>query len=291
MVIRLCLQPLAALLQAHIERSGQVWEEKQMATEVERASGEEAAPRKTRLQEYADLTAEQEFLAQVRRVLRGPGWSHLPTAAWTLTMQSLVFRMTAQMECMVWELLVTPARRLPVLLWKDLGSPSRVAANKQIPACMRDPFSQAFFEKYPDADTDPTEARSVLDVLALAAFTGTLGIEWSHGRVSRLVKQQQVQTQTPTLSHLNSQLLCQRHWQRSLEARCAVGLGLRRSGTQGGKRALSARQAAGKGGKEGAARIKHSSELELWRSTPLHPCPSSPLLGNERQFLRKTRDQ
>ena len=153
--------------------------------------------------------SEKQFLEDLVNLLDSSDWGFLPSPSLNLEMQTLAFRITGRMATMVHELLVAPTFLCPLSLWQVLLEPEKAKDLQALPPCMIDDFTKSFLAKYPNEAVLGQEATAVLEVMAMEAYTDIVTIEWSHGRVSRLVKQQ-VQTHTPSLSYVNGQLVSQR---------------------------------------------------------------------------------
>ena len=164
------------------------------------------------------LAAERVFFRDVEALSTSPVWTHLPPESVHWDTQTLAFRMISRMSTVVHELLVAPTSLCPLALWRILLNPEEAESMQTLPQCMLDDFSQAFFQRYPGPLATSPEAKQVLQVMAQMSYTDTVTIEWSHGRVSRSVRQQAVQTHTPTLSYINGQMVSKRFWQRKVTA-------------------------------------------------------------------------
>ena len=218
LIIRLCMKPTCQLLHDHIARSGHHWEEgllQNAAREVLHQGSVRSST--TRLQEYVNLTSERKMLRSLSELLRSPDWQHVPSAQWTLALQTVAFKMTSRLGAMVHQQLVLPSQQAPCRLFGLLSDATLAQQLQQTPTCMRDPFTTAFLNKYPGEELGKQESLAALSLIAQSMATDTVSIEWTHGRIARLVNVQKVQTHVPSMSWLNGQLLGQKHWMRRVK--------------------------------------------------------------------------
>ena len=216
MLARLCLRPMTSLLRAYIERSGDKWEQTQRAAEVEAMNPEkeQAAPRQSNFLEFVRGTSEKQFFAELQSLRHGPHWAFLPKTCWHLQFQSLGFRLMSRMGCMVHQVLVQRARQYPARLFRLLIDHDFVHEFAQCPACCQDEFTKAFAARYREEGYCCEDALACLRVLSMTASVDTVHLEWSHGRVQRMLSVEGVHTHRPAAAYLNSQYVCQKHQER-----------------------------------------------------------------------------
>ena len=216
MGMRLCMQPLSHLLFQYLQRAGQTWELEQRAKEAESLQLNQGPARTTSLLEYLSLTSENKFFQNLQDLLDSKSWSSVDSAAWTLEFQTLFFRMTSRMGALVQQVLVAPTSQFP-LRFLDLFWDGRAGKDELLsaPPCCLDSFSKYFLEVFPGDKLHSQEAEATFSAIVQCAQTETVGLEWGHGRVSRLLRASSTQTHTPSMSFLNGQFLCTKHQHRS----------------------------------------------------------------------------
>ena len=80
--------------------------------------------------------------------------------------------------------------------------------------CIVDDFSKTLLQSYPEGSLGEGEGLALLKALAHSTPVDTAHVERAHGRVSRLLRSQSVQTRAPTLSFLNAQQVCLKYKER-----------------------------------------------------------------------------
>ena len=221
--MRLCMRPLSHLLFQYLQRAGQHWELEQRAIEAQSLRLGKGPSRTSPLLEYLNLTSERQFLQDLQELLEPNHWSFIDTACWNLDFQTLFFRMTSRMGAMVQQLLVAPTQEFPLkfldLFWDGQAGKAQLLSTSQ---CCLDPFSLHFLKSFPDEKLYSEEAEAIFSVIVQQAQTETVGLEWGHGRVSRLLRASSTQTHTPSMAFLNSQFLCSKHKQRQAATSTSV---------------------------------------------------------------------
>ena len=211
MMLRTLMTPLCRLLGTYIERCGERWETLQRAKLLQPLALSEDGPRRTtRLEEYAQLTAEQEFLRAREAMIRPEAWHWLPSSCTTLLHESQAFRVSSRMGCLVEYLLIAPAKLAPVSTFKLLSDPAWAETLSIQTPCMQDSFTYHFVQQYAEELTS-LEALASLRLVAQTCATETVQIEWGHGRVQRLLGAASHHTHAPHLKYINAQWLCHRH--------------------------------------------------------------------------------
>ena len=253
LLCRLVMHPLCELLSSHLTRAGQAWQDKAVqAAARETLAGDRKEGPASRRGEYIEQTSERRFFGELAELLTSPQWRHLPTEAWTVGFQSLTFRATSKMGCCVQQSLVQPTLVFPLAMFQILKHPERTAALLKVRPCMQDAFSFRFMQRFAGEQLTSEEALACMEVLLESAHTDTVPIEWTHGRVARLVKVQKVQTHVPTMGFLNGQLLGQKHCARNASATSTATLSASASSSTRRKRragqGLQSRPSRGGGG-------------------------------------------
>ena len=135
-------------------------------------------------------------------------------------------RMLSRMGCLVHQQLVTPTKRFPHRLLKVCLNPEeeapKVLATRE---CIYDQFTHDFLAAYPAEQLSSPDAVHTLQTICHCQPTDTVQIEESHGRVSRLLKSQSVQTHNLSLPFLNAQQVCFKH--RARESNITTALAAR----------------------------------------------------------------
>ena len=113
---RMCMKPLAALLEKHMERSGHQWhlEEKAKAAEGVLAATPDHFPDSTPLIEYLRLRAETQFFEELAQVCTSSSWQHIDESSYTIAFEGLLFRLLSRMGALVHESLVKPVHQFPL---------------------------------------------------------------------------------------------------------------------------------------------------------------------------------
>eukprot|EP00971_Amphidinium_carterae_P352343 6492556-Amphidinium_carterae.1 len=212
-IIRLMMKPLVQLLHDYVSKSGESWD-RSCKVAILKSNDDESRPSNKDLmsgvERYVSLVAEKQFFVSLEAVLANTQWRFLPEEALTHEKQSLAFRMSSRMGCMIHELLVVPTFLAPLSIFKILLDPSHVDCLLEQPACLQDGFTEGFMKRFPGKSLHSPECKLCLKVLAKAKCE-TVQVEWGHGRLHRLIKAASVQTHTPKLSYVNSQILCQKY--------------------------------------------------------------------------------
>ena len=238
MVMKAAMRPLTAVLDDHLRRGSDGWAHEQRAAvaEGEASGADPGAARLSPLLEYLHLTSEKRFMADLQALRQEDPWLHIPEEQHTRAFQTVVFRLLSRMGCLVHELLITPTTKFPLELFKIIegGKPQadRCAGVLEDCSCILDDFSHTMLETYPDGQLAEGDGLALLQALALLSPVDTASLERSHGRVSRLLRSQSVQTRPPTFSFLNAQHWCLKYKERA-------------SGTPGAKAQPAPARAAG----------------------------------------------
>ena len=212
MAIRLFMRPLVKLLSTYLTRSGHAWRVGQEAATSEFEQGQSGSPGSSAMLEYVHLSAEQLFMQELQGLLSDPCWQFFDKHVSTLEFESLLFRMSSRAGCLVEELLMRPARSSTHRLLRLVSHPHAQEAQAILETrqCCQDDLVKKHLQLYPDEQLLSQDSLAALTTLALLAATETVGVEWGHGRVHRLVKKSSVQTHTPTTAFVGAQWLCQR---------------------------------------------------------------------------------
>ena len=137
--------------------------------------------------EYLKLTNETRFFDP------SPQWQQLPQSGWKMALQCVAFRMLSRVGAMVHRHLVLPTTVAPLLLLKTLVQDSALEEVRASRRCLQDSFTADFLSRYPDSALQGG-VTAVLSLLHDSVSTETVAIEWTHGRMARLVNVQKVQT-------------------------------------------------------------------------------------------------
>ena len=222
MALRMLLRPLASLLSDYIQRSGKTWSQRQLATVARALLQGEQCKAVTSFVAFLRQTSEKIFFQSLRDLLRSPDWSHLPTAAKHLSFECICFRIASRMGACVHELLAQLACRCPCPLLRLPDDPTPATAavlQAQRSCCQDDFFTRRHLEAFPGATLLGADSLAVLNAVVSTTHSETVGVEWGHGRVHRLITTAAVQTHTPTTEFIGSQWLCQRIGQVAAAAR------------------------------------------------------------------------
>ena len=223
MAIKLFMRPLSELLTTYVKRSGQAWTKKQAAQTAKALLQGTDLLGSSSYKEYLSLTAENTFFQRLKEVVGSAAWNWLPSSSWTLSFESLLFRLGSRMGCAVYQLLQQPTSRSPHPLFKLTVEPTAAVARhlQHMGTCCQDSFTQSHLGQYPGDALVGADSLAVLEAVAVSASTETVGVEWGHGRVHRLITKSSVQTHTPTT--MEGWYAC-RHSCTSPTSKSAVGL-------------------------------------------------------------------
>ena len=236
-LLRLCLRPMTTLLRTYITRSGDRWEQQQRASEAQRLEQRHEENEQTPGRDYSFLdfvrgVAEQDFFLQMAEVRKAEHWVFIPRLSWHLEFQTLAFRLLSRMGCAIQQLLVQRAREFPAKLFRLLCDEDIADELLQCQDCCLDNFSKRFKETFAADGLASPDALACLEVLAMTASVDTVNVEWSHGRIQRILAVEGVQTHRPTLNYLNSQHICQKHQECKRRARGTALLPRRSAGVR-----------------------------------------------------------
>ena len=216
MALRLCLAPLRDLLSLYIKRSGQKWSTEQAAQTATLMSSGEGQMGSSPLAEYVKLSAERQFFKDVQELTSSPRWQFLAREAGTLEFESIIFRMTSRMAASVHQLLVVPTQSCPLkLLTLVTEGPHKASDLQNTPKCCQDSYTQAHMAAFPGLSLASADSIACLQGIVSVVPTETVGIEWGHQRVHRLISKSSVQTRAPSMEYISSQFLCQKVQQQA----------------------------------------------------------------------------
>ena len=114
------MRPLSQLLDEHLCRGSDSWEQEQrtaLAT-ASLSGADDQLPRQSALLEYLHLTSERRFLAELAALRHEQQWTEFDEAQHTRSFQALIFRLLSRMGCLVQQLLIAPTRRRPLKIFK-----------------------------------------------------------------------------------------------------------------------------------------------------------------------------
>ena len=211
-ILRLILAPIVKLLHKYIARSGESWQTRAAVQSLKEhlgLGGSEGG--QGAISVYVGLMLEKDFHQELEHVLASEDWKWVPRDAWCLQQQTLAFRLSSKLGCLVHQLLVAPTLTYPLKLFRLLQDRDYLTAILADGECMMDAFTLAFLKKYPGQQCTSQEAMVCLQVMSRAGSCETVGLEWGHGRVQRLVSAQKVQTHIPTMKYVNAQWVGQRY--------------------------------------------------------------------------------
>ena len=118
------------------------------------------------------------------------------------------------MGCLGRELLLQETLKFPVKLVKLFESETGRRQLRATRPCLLDQFFQSLLSQFPGDLLNSPEARCTVAMFAGQTPTDIVQIEWSHGRVHRLLKAQSAQTKEPSLDFINAQTYCMKVKQR-----------------------------------------------------------------------------
>ena len=130
MVMRAAMRPLAQLLQGHLLRGSEAWENEQRASIATAAlsGADEDCPRQAVLLEYVCLTSERRFMEELANLRQAHMWRHFEEDQHTRAFQTMIFRLLSRMGCLVQELLIAPTSRFPLQIFQVVEGGREVAA-------------------------------------------------------------------------------------------------------------------------------------------------------------------
>ena len=215
MALRLCIGPLTDLISSYVNQSGQRWETQERATQAASLSGGEDTQRRYHLLEYINLNAERAFFDRLEGLRQDSNWKELPSQSWTMDFQCQIFRTLSRMGAAIEELLVEPTRKCPFTVLRLLTDPDHTSSDLlHTPACCLDNLTTKHLQKFPGSELTGADSLAVLEALCVVGSTETVGLEWGHGRVNRLITATSNQSKRPSLEFIGAQWLCQKHKQR-----------------------------------------------------------------------------
>ena len=109
------------------------------------------------------------------------------------------------------ELLVRQTRSFPLALFQLLASPEKAHELQNRRRCCRDSFTDAFMLAFPGESLSSAESLATLELISRVGHTDTVGLEWSHGSVQKLINAQKQQSNTPTMQYVNAQWVARRY--------------------------------------------------------------------------------
>ena len=152
-----------------------------------------------------------KFFKDVEELTCSTCWQYLPREAWTLELESIIFRMTSRMAASVHQLLVVPTQSCPLkLLTMVTQGPHKARELQHTPLCCQDSYTSAHMAAFPGLSLGSADSIACLQGIVSVVPTETVGIEWGHQRVHRLISKSSVQTRAPSMEYISSQFLCQK---------------------------------------------------------------------------------
>eukprot|EP00971_Amphidinium_carterae_P209851 4162385-Amphidinium_carterae.1 len=217
MIVRLVMKPLMMLLRGYIARSGLDGESSSPATlqSMEEASDvADNGENLSALERYVALIDENRFFTNLSSVLSNDDWKHLPEECLNLQKQALAFKLSSKAGSLVYELLVCPTKLAPLSIFRILHDRGHAEYLQQVqPTCLQDNFTASMLKRFPGEKFIGEDCLTCLKVLAQAPVE-TVQIECGHGKTHRLITHASVQTHTPKLAYINSQVLGQKYCHR-----------------------------------------------------------------------------
>eukprot|EP00971_Amphidinium_carterae_P341413 6480195-Amphidinium_carterae.2 len=214
-IARLVMKPLMMLLRGYIARSGVDGETASLAATLQASqeASDDAAigENLSALERYVALIDENRFLANLSSVLSSDDWKYLPEGCLNLQKQALAFKLSSKAGSLVYELLVCPTKLAPLSIFRILHDRGHAEYLQQVePTCLQDHFTRAMLKRFPGEKLLGEDCLMCLKVLAQAPME-TVQIECGHGKTHRLITHASVQTHTPKLAYINSQVLGQKY--------------------------------------------------------------------------------
>ena len=207
-ILRQYLQPMIGILQHYISRSGDTWQtELNVQTLSEAQVGVDH--RAGAILDLVQQIAETKLIQQIRASTNAESWQWFPKEALNLQHQALAFRVSSKLGCLATLYLVAPTKTYPLRLFQLLIDPRYVDEVQAQSPCVFDDFTRSFLEKYPGPSLTSPAALGSLRFMSMISSIETVGLEWAHGRVHRLITSQQVQTHVPGMPFINAQFVCQ----------------------------------------------------------------------------------
>ena len=218
LTLRLLMQPLVRLLQQYIGSSGAAEEQRRArAVAVALLEGDTDVAGRGPIEDYIGLLAEQQFYDDLQQALESSGWKWIPPEAQHLKQQSIAFRISSRIGCLVHQLLVLPTKSPPLLTFQLLHDEKFANTLLELPQCLQDDFTKKFLGRFGSRLTSK-EAISCLSVISAMTPTETVQVEWGHGRFHRLVTAGSSQTHVPHVRYINGQWVLQKHAQNMSRA-------------------------------------------------------------------------
>ena len=228
--MRLIIRPLAELLGRYIDRSGVGWQQTQRARQCEAlVEPADVKPPSYRISEYVGLGLENACLAELQKLWWSDDWSWLPGSHRNLCHQTVLFNMCSRLGACLHELLMRPTKLFPMVLFSLRQTPEEVQQIQSQRQCVMDEFSKAFLAAFPGPTLTSPEALATLDLIAQVGYTDTVGVEWSHGSIQKLLSAQKQHSNVPSMRYINSQWVARKYGFREGQTPARLGVQTRRS--------------------------------------------------------------
>ena len=196
MAMRYTLEPLAVLLHAQLELSGEEWELKQHARLLRGLSAGGLEPSETGRSFPLEIAAwevhEARFFTSITDLFSSTEtWQHVPTQDRTVSFRALCFRMLSRAACCIAQNFQHKHQQFPFRLFKAISQPALVEGMLAVRQCCVDPWSLQILARFGHRQD---LLQKVLVAHASQCKTGIAHVEAGHASVRRVLKAKSVQT-------------------------------------------------------------------------------------------------
>lgn len=209
-ILRVVMEPSAALLRRQREIGSERWDREQLLQGLG-AEASEDAPRSFRLVLAAQGELEHQFSEHQRVLFESSRvWSLLPDRSFSELTQTLIFRMVSRIGAEMERLICRPHRRAPFLLFLALVEPqvaSDLVELYEKQPCLLDRFTLAFLQVF---DPRAPDGKAAITLVCLLGHTDTARIECWHAFARRLVVKLGAQSRRPDFRDIAARAAAQR---------------------------------------------------------------------------------
>eukprot|EP00971_Amphidinium_carterae_P351608 6492189-Amphidinium_carterae.5 len=212
MSLRLCLEPLVALMRLQFEVAGQSWELKQRYEVAKSLMGAQWAPATDAQRQYpisvaACHTHEKLYLEKVNLVLNAGVWECVPAPALTCKYRSQAFRSLSRQGCVVHELIHKQNQAFPSRLFRLLHYPDELQSMADCPSCVKGEFAASELPHL--LACTPMDMLQRLQAFAAHWATNISTIEAKHASIRRGLHVKSTQTNAMQFAYASAEHVAQ----------------------------------------------------------------------------------
>eukprot|EP00971_Amphidinium_carterae_P036828 724125-Amphidinium_carterae.2 len=210
--MRICLEPLIALMRMQLEVAGDSWELKQRCIAAKQLMSNSSGLVMSIDREYnvslaANHVHEEEHLAKVALIYQPTVWSCVPEDALTCAFRSQVFRSLSRQGCGIHQLVKLPNMQFPTKLFTLMHKPEMLSDMCSLPECVLGPWACNELQSLKEYSQEELLQR--LQAYAGPWCTNISGIEARHASIRRGLYVKSTQVTTFQFAHSSAEFIAQ----------------------------------------------------------------------------------